>query len=142
METILLNGVPAAAHGLVLNKYKIGTAAANTEYIKIPGMNGKLDITDFLGVTYNNRPISAVLTVRDNGEYIGARSYLESLNGQQVQVIFSRDSGLYWSGRLALEDYDPLSATVNEITISIDAEPFPRDVLTGEVINNHVSDFY
>lgn len=94
--------------------------------IEIPGRNGSLDISDFLGrVFYENREISMIFG-RVYDKDLWPHIYSEILNrfhGKRCKIIFDDDPSYYWVGRVSVESYER-TQRLGTLTLSVDAEPY------------------
>ena len=132
LDDMYINGEPLSSYGYMIKHKSIGMPVPNVKYVEIPGRNGKLDITDFTGVTYGNRPILVQLRVEDKNKYMMARQKLEAINGRNVDISFSDEPNVTYRGRVTINLYDRVSRRFCDAEISQDADPWPYHTLTGE----------
>ena len=104
-----------------------------TNYIDIPGRDGKLDYSEALlgRPTYENRTGSLEFIV-ENGYRDWAGLYTEimqNLHGKRKNICLEDDPGYYYTGRLAVSDWESASdGTWSTITIDYELEPFKYDI--------------
>lgn len=109
-DEIHLGGTP----DLIMNYARVSTPAAKAKKIEVPGMDGRLDITESLGeVKYASRQINFKFTTNNSSRI---SDLINALHGQQKKIILDRDEAFYYRGRLEVED-----PVVNGNLISIEA---------------------
>lgn len=142
MINAYINGTSLLSLGMAVGQKTIGNAAPNIQTIEVPGMDGVLDVTDFVGLTYGNRPIEFTLLVTDRNRFSESRLFLESWNGQEVDLTFSDEPNLVWHGRIVMGDYGKYERSrIKCLTsMSMSAYPFPTNSITGEEVRS-VSNF-
>lgn len=116
-DDIHLGGTP----DLIMNYARVGTPAAKVKEIEVPGMDGRLDITESLGeVKYTSRRISFKFTTINSNRI---SSLINALQGQRKKIILDRDEAFYYTGRL--EAADPVvSGNIISIEVAADCEPY------------------
>ena len=139
---------------LIVTTKDIPTAEPKTNYVKLDGMNGSLDLSEALtGETvYNDRTISATFWT-DYGNRKDREALLQkitaSLHGKKVKIIEPDDPSHYFYGRISIKSRvnnlayaeftieaicDPwryaLTETVRRVDVNTSAE-------TNVVINNN-----
>ena len=93
-------------YDLVMNSLEIEEPEYKSEKINVPGGNGELDMTEWLGrVCYENREL--------NAEFEGSRTRAQwedfanelrnTWHGRRVKIITDDDPGYYLSGRLSVK---------------------------------------
>jgi len=132
MDKAIINGISCEHYGMILTHKVIGQATPNTSYIEVPGRSGKIDVTDFVGLTYQNRPIEMTFKIKDRNLYSGNRRLLEAINGKRVRLAFTEDEGVYWMGRIAITGYERDNYSLCDVSMAMDADPFPFSVITNE----------
>ena len=132
LEDVYVNGESMKAFGYILKHKSIGVAEPRMSYVEVPGRNGKIDITDFTGLTYSNRPITVQLKAEDHNLYMQARQKLEAINGRNVDISFSSEPNVTWRGRVSVRTYERNSRRFCDAEIFQDADPWPYHTLTGE----------
>lgn len=134
MDKAVFNGVPCTSLGMILTHKVIGPATPNTSYIEVPGRSGKIDVTDFVGLTYSNRIIEMTFWLEDMDRYSGNRRALEAMSGNRIRLAFDEDAGVYWMGRVAITRYERDNYNHCVVTLEMDADPFPYSVITDEEV--------
>lgn len=123
--------------GMILTSYTIAPATRKTNYVSIPGRNGDLDLSDYLGVAYEDRTITITFfkMLDKFSNLTDFQSNLETkLNGNRMKVIFSNDSNFYWDARISVDSINKLQGRAIEITITCNANPYKINVTTGEEV--------
>ena len=95
--------------------------------VKIPGMDGELDITEALGaVNYNNRSFKAVFDFYELDEFLKNKklSIIQNeLNGVKCKIMLDNDPEFYYIGRISLK-VDKANAAYYKVTIESKLEPY------------------
>lgn len=98
-----------------------------TNYVKIPGRSGSLDLTNYLysEPIYRDRNGSFDFYVVEGGKDFQTieREMLKALHGQKMNVIFEDDSSYYYVGRFKVESWKN-EASRPRVTISYIIEPY------------------
>lgn len=138
MIDLIIDGIPLSSFGLIMTYKNIGTINPRLTYIEVPGRDGAIDASDFTGVTYPNRKIVAQFALKSKDVFSDSRLFLESLNGRKVEATFTDEAQLTWNARVILSGYGSLDRghQYSECEITLDAEPFPYDSLTGKEVRN------
>lgn len=142
MQTILFNNIDMYLDfGLILKQKTISTPAPKIQSVDIPGANGTLDITEYLGaVTYYNRTLSFEFeTVLRQDEFVQLFSNLQNtLHGKKMKVVLSIDDEFYYLGRVLVNEWQS-DKSIGKIAIEVDADPFKyrinktvRGIVIGE----------
>lgn len=121
---------------MILEDYTIPPAKKKTHLVSIPGRNGDLDLSDYLGSAYENREISMSffkkVHISDLNDF---QSEIEkTLNGQKMKIVFSNDPDFYWEGRISITDIVKLSIRMVRVTIKLNADPFKTNIKTEEEV--------
>ena len=111
----------------ITNSDVVGMPEPRTVLLDIPGMSGRLDLTEVLtgDVPYGNREIKLELACQTDIEK-WQQTCLHIFNkyhGRRVQIIFDEDPGFFYAGRAEVSDPKRLSSA-GQMVIAIDAEPF------------------
>lgn len=127
MIDVLINNTSLIELGVIPAHIEIGNAEPRLKYIEIAGRNGKLDVTDFLGVKYNNRIITIdCKVIADNSTSI--RTTLEtSFNGQLCHIIIADNPDKYWEGRVKIGTFVK-DKSIYTFRITADVHPIAKDV--------------
>jgi phage-related protein len=114
MDRLLIKG-PADADfvpcdtqfGLYLKWRTLTAPEPKTVYDEIPGMNGTLDSTEEYGeVFYNDRTLALDSKHPSDSWHADFQAFMNAYHGQLVKIAFSNDPDYYWSGRLAVSEYE------------------------------------
>ncbi|MFQ6794667.1 MAG: hypothetical protein ACLRT4_18070 [Thomasclavelia sp.] len=121
--------------GMILSDYEVSPAVKKTHFISVPGRNGDLDVSSYLGESYENRTITITLNKRLNIDNLPVfQSELENkINGKRMEIIFSNDSSYYWIGLVSLNSITKLAKYMIEINISCNVDPFKISKTDGEL---------
>jgi hypothetical protein len=136
MTEAIINGISMRLYGCILISKEIPPAEPRPQYIEVPGKNGKLDVTDFIGLTFENRVISMEFRQKKNSRYQLYRTEIEKLNGKQVTLTFTDNGELYWKGRLKVTEYSKVVDRLYGISFELDADPFPYHHITDEEVQD------
>ena len=127
MQTILFNEINMYLDfGLILRSKTIGTPTPKTQEVDIPGADGTLDLTEYLGkVTYNNVPLSFEFeTVLRQDEFLKLfASIKNAIHGKKMKTVLSIDEEFYYFGRVYVNEWQS-DKTIGKITIDVNAEPY------------------
>ena len=121
-----------STYGIVLSDKTIDTPEPKTESVDIPGADGSIDMTEFLGsVKYKNRKIRLDFSVVNklNAELLETYSaILADLHGKRFEsIILDDDPGYKYSGRVTGVTLSS-SDSVPRISIEADCEPYKQSV--------------
>ena len=116
----------------ITNTDCIGEPKQYTNYLEIPGRNGKLDLSEVIAgrQIYESREIKINLAgtrFRTNWDSV-ISAFRNEINGKICKIIFDNDSGYYWRGRITIKDF---SSCLNLGTFLIDvpeADPYKYSV--------------
>jgi phage-related protein len=93
--------------GLYLKWRTLTAPEPKTVYDEIPGMNGTLDSTEEYGeVFYNDRTLALDSKHPSDSWHADFQAFMNAYHGQLVKIAFSNDPDYYWSGRLAVSEYE------------------------------------
>lgn len=116
--------------GLLLTKYpEISPPATKTKLVEVPGMDGALDLSKVLTgyMQYNRRTIMmefAIMAPRMTWPEIHS-DIMDQLHGQDMSIILDDDPEYMYTGRLAVDAYDPGKVT-SAVTITADIDPYKK----------------
>lgn len=131
MNTVNINGVNVyQKYGMILSSKSIQPAKAKTVSIDIPGMDGKLDITDSMGIVrYSNRNLSFNFALIGNQikTYALYEKIANEFDGARVNVILSESPAYYYEGRITEMSYEQGKGYAY-ITMEMDALPYAKTV--------------
>lgn len=120
---------------LILASKTIGTPSPKTETIDIPGGDGVLDLTDFLGETkYGNRNLSFEFSsVVTPSEFMSLFSRVQNaLHGKKMTITLDDDPGWYYTGRISVSEWKA-DRNIGKLTIDCDCEPYKNQINTTVV---------
>ncbi len=122
--------------GLRLKKIDLGTPEPVTEYIKIPGMNGLLDLTEsqYGGITYGMRTLQFYFDVRNNSytDWCMITSEIMSvIQGKKLKIILDTDPNYYYKGRCTVRTAKQ-NAIISSIEIECYCEPYKYSVKASD----------
>lgn len=104
----------------------IGSPAAKTSTVDVPGSDLTLDFTEALGgVHYKNRTITLVfLSLEPWDDSIANDQRLKNaIHGRKMNISFDDDPDYYWVGRINVGDWTFYKGA-SKIQVTIDAEPY------------------
>lgn len=119
----------------VANNDPIGDPKQYTNYIEVPGRDGKIDISEAV----SGRPI--FLSREINIWLAGIRNitrwdsiisgFRNRVDGKICQIIFDTDPGYFWRGRVAIKDFKP-KYEFGKFCLSLpEADPYKYNVETS-----------
>lgn len=128
-------------HCSITNSDVISMPSPNLSLLEVPGMSGRLDVSEALtgDVSYGNRTLKlelAKLTYVEDWYSVGLHVF-NAFHGRKVKVIFDDDPDHYYLGRAVVSDPKRIQ-TAGTLTITIDADPFRYNIqetvvpLTGQ----------
>lgn len=113
--------------GLVLSPFTPTPAVPQTNFLKVPGHDGYLDLTEANGeVKYNSREFKFAFTVVpwDDTPFDERVSMVSSaLNGLRCKITLDRDPNYYWIGRCAVDKYEQ-DKNVGKIVVKATVDPY------------------
>lgn len=113
---------------LLLTAKDTGTAEPNTNYVKLDGINGTLDLSESLSgeITYGDRTVSATFWT-DYGNHTDRERLLSTItaaiHGKKVKLIEPDDPDHYFMGRVKIKSKKHNRAYL-EFTIEATCEPW------------------
>lgn len=123
LDLVSFDDITSYSLGLLLIEKSIGTATPKTNYIDIPGADGKLDLTESFGeVKYSNRSISFKFVTRGNHDD-AYDNVMNALNGKLFNIELSDDKGYFFRGRISVSDWSEDNA-FGYLNITADCEPY------------------
>lgn len=122
---------------LLLESKEIEVPTAKTEYVEVPGSDGKIDFSEFFGeIKYEDRKIKLDFNMI-NSDLEKLSNIQNKLHSKKMKIIFSDDDKFYYYGRISVKNCK-LKHTLGIIEIEVDAEPykFKNEITTmTETIN-------
>ena len=113
---------------LILNAKSVTPPKPNTNYVKLDGMSGTLDLSESLTgeVTYEDRTVSATFLATE-GSYITRvnlfDNIIKKLHGKKVKIIEPDDPYHYLYGRITVKSIDN-NRVYGKITLEATCEPW------------------
>lgn len=112
---------------LILAPFTPSPAKAQTNFLKVHGRDGYLDLTEANGeVKFDSREFTFRFTVAPNDEmtFDERVSFVSSLlNGKQCKITLDRDPDYYWLGRCVVDKYAQ-NKIIGEITVKATVSPY------------------
>ena len=136
VDKLYLNNVDIQnEYGFWMNWRVLSAPKPQLDYQIIPGMQGRLDLSESLGdVYYDDRTIDIGMTHVGDDWYSDYERFVSNYHGKKVQIKFGNDPDWYWYGRIIVGEY---SAKSHKMTASATVFPFKlsisETVVTQEV---------
>lgn len=112
---------------LILAPFTPAPAEPQTNFLKIPGRDGLLDLTEANGeVKYNSRDFVFTFTIdpTDKKTFDEKVSQVSNaLNGKQCKITLDRDPDYYWFGRCVVNKYAQ-NKKIGQITVNATVDPY------------------
>lgn len=122
---------------LLLESKEVEVPTAKTEYVEVPGSDGKLDFSEFFGeIKYEDRKIKLDFNMI-NSDLEKLSSIQNKLHSKKMKIVFSDDDKFFYYGRVIIKSCK-LKHTLGIIEIEVDAESYKykKDITTiAETIN-------
>jgi len=116
-----------ADFGLIFNDKAISPPEPEIVTIEIPGTSDVIDLTESISgdIEYKQRKITIKLESPDGKDsYYGKYAKLANyLHGKKMKIIFNKDQGYYWTGRISVSDAVP-KFYGQAITITATVDPY------------------
>lgn len=120
---------------LILAPFTPAPASPQTNFLKVPGRDGSLDLTEAHGeVKYDSRVFPFVFTISPTDEMTFDEKVSQvsnALNGKQCKITLDRDPDYYWFGRCVVDKYAK-NKRIGQITVS--ATVFPYKLKQSETV--------
>lgn len=112
---------------LILSSVEISPAIPKTTYVKVPGRDGALDLTEAHGeVKFDDRTIKFVFTVNpgDRMTFKERKSAVaNALNGLRCKITLDKDPDYYYEGRCKVDEYKQ-DKNLKQIVVSATVKPY------------------
>lgn len=112
---------------LVLAPFTPTPAKPQTNFLKVPGRDGYLDLTEANGeVKYNSREFQFTFTVMPEDHLTfdeRVSKVTDALNGLRCKITLDRDPDYYWLGRCAVDKYTQ-DKNIGKITVKATVNPY------------------
>ena len=116
---------------LYLESYTIPSPEVQTDYKKIPGMNGSIDRTEKFGtVFFKNRDWDNIVlkstswATDEDSKVELERELLNAIHGKSGRIIFDDDAEHYWQGRVFVQDVYVEGNAMLIVDLGLVTEPF------------------
>ena len=112
---------------LILAPFTPTPAEPQTNFLKVPGREGHLDLTEANGeVKYNSREFTFNFTIAP-GDFLTfderASKVASVLNGLRCKITLDRDPDYYWVGRCAVDKYTQ-DKNIGNIAVKATVDPY------------------
>jgi hypothetical protein len=119
----------------VANNDPIGEPKQYTNYVEVPGRNGKIDLSEVLAgrPVFLSREIKIYLAgLREIPKWDTVMSdFRNHIDGRVCRIIFDTDPAFYWRGRVDITDFKP-AYEFGKFCLSIpEADPYKYSVATS-----------
>ena len=112
---------------LILAPFTPAPAKPQTNFLKVPGRDGSLDLTEAHGeVKYDSRDFQFLFTVDpDDGMTFDEKvsQVSNALNGKRCKITLDRDPEYYWAGRCVVDKYAQ-KKNMGQITVKATVDPY------------------
>lgn len=112
---------------LFLSPFTPTPAEPQTNFLKVPGMDGLLDLTEANGeVKFNSREFEFIFTINPAEEKTFDEKVSEvsnALNGRRFKITLERDLDYYWIGRCVVNKYAQ-NKKIGQIVIRATVYPY------------------
>lgn len=112
---------------LILAPFTPTPAEPQTNFLKVPGRDGYLDLTEANGeVKYNSREFVFTFTVAPGDALTfdeRASEVANALNGLRCKITLDRDPDYYWFGRCAVDKYMQ-DKNIGKIEVKATVDPY------------------
>lgn len=116
----------------ITNTNCIGNPEQYTNYVEIPGRDGRLDMSEALTgrPVYLGRKLTIELaSARPKTMWDATISYFRNhINGRVCRITFDNDVSYFWRGRVHIDDFES-AMTLGKFTVNVDAEPYKYSIL-------------
>lgn len=117
----------AADFDFIFNDKTISSPEPNIVLIEVPGTSDTIDLTESISgdIEYKQRKITIKLeSAHGKDSYYAKFSELSnSIHGRKLKIVFNKDSGYYWEGRVKVTGSDP-KFYGSTITIEATVDPY------------------
>ena len=115
----------------IVNTDCIGNPEQYTNYVEVPGRNGRLDMSEVLTgrPVYLGRKLKIELaSARPKTMWDATVSYFRNhINGRVCRITFDNDMSYFWRGRVHIDDFSSAMA-LGKFTVNVDAEPYKYSI--------------
>lgn len=111
----------------ILSSKSISTPEPNFVFIEIPGTSDVIDLSESVSgdVEYKQRKISIVFETKlwANAYHSIYSKLANYIQGRKLKIVFNKDPGYYWIGRLAIADVKQHNSG-QTITLTATVDPY------------------
>lgn len=115
----------------IVNTDCIGNPEQYTNYVEVPGRDGRLDMSEALTgrPVYLGRKLKIQLSsARPKTMWDATVSYFRNhINGRVCKITFDNDMSYFWRGRVHIDDFESVM-TKGSFTVNVDAEPYKYSI--------------
>lgn len=112
---------------LILSPFTPTPAEPQTNFLKVPGRDGLLDLTEANGeVKFNSREFEFIFTINPAEEKTFDEKVSEvanALNGRMFKITLERDIDYYWLGRCVVNKYAQ-KKSIGQISVKATVDPY------------------
>lgn len=118
-----------ATYGMYVSDYSISPPVVKKYLVDIPFRDGSLDLTNTIGLHYEDRTIEIVFYKYLNHSQLPSyRQQMNALfNGGKKNITFSDDSGYHYVGRPEVVDIKMVGQSLVSVKVKATVEPFKYD---------------
>lgn len=132
---------------LILAPFTPEPATPRTNFLDIPGRDGKLDLTEANGeVKFNSRKFKFTFTIAPEDDLTfdeRVTKVSNALNGLRCKITLDRDPDYYWLGRCEINKYEQ-DRNIGTIVVQATVDPYKlkqeetmQICLAGAGLSNH-----
>ena len=122
-------------HLYVANNDCIGEPKQYTNYIEVPGRDGKIDLSEALSdkPMFTSREIKIYLAgFRDTTNWESViSSFRNHIMGRVCRIVFDTDPQYYWRGRVGIIDFKPVKEFGKFLLEMPDADPYKYNITSS-----------
>ncbi len=115
----------------ITNTNCIGDPEQYTNYVTVPGRDGRLDMSEALTgrPVYIRRELTIELaSARPKTMWDATVSYFRNhINGRVCRITFDNDMSYFWRGRVRIEDFESVMR-LGRFTVKVEAEPYKYSI--------------
>jgi len=116
---------------LILISKVISLPRTKTEYVDIPGGDGRLDLTEYFGEPkYDDRMLTSSFETLLRGEayYELYNEIANAIHGKYLQIVLDEDPDFYFEGRINVNQYKS-NDKVGKLVIECDCYPYQMEAI-------------
>jgi len=133
---VLINGVSMCdTYDLLYSEKNISSPEPVLKQTRIPGSSNIVDTTETLSgdIEYEPREISIIFEsmCEKSGFFTTYSKIANAIHGQKVDIIFTKDAGFYYTGRLKVESFE-FQTYGGTLTLTGIVEPFKLERFSSD----------